>query len=100
MRNFMMKILLPLVTASILLFSTSSFADSCEQAAYYYEKGQFKSARYILNPMVKKGEMCAEFYLGRIYMNNDKTFKKGVSLIESASKKGYPAAKDFMNSFH
>lgn len=95
-----MKILFPLVTASMLLISTSSFADSCEQAAYFYKKDQYSSARIILDPLVSKGEACAEYYLGMIYEKDKKTRKKGVSLIEAASKKGYQPAKDFMHSYN
>lgn len=95
-----MKTLLSIVTASMLLISTSSFADNCEQAAYFYNKGQYRSASTILDPLVQKGEACAEYYKGLIYEKKDKTRKKGVSLIESARNKGYQAAKDFMNSYH
>lgn len=88
------------VTASLLLFSGVSFADSCNQAAYFYKKNQYRSAQTILSPLVIKGEACAEYYMGLIYEKNKKTRKKGVSLIESAMNKGYPAAKKFMDSYH
>jgi len=94
------------VTASILLFSSTSFADSCEQGAYFYKKGQFRSARTVLDPLVKKGEACAEYYVGLMYQGangvkqNETNRKKGISLIESAKGKGYPAAIQFMNSYH
>ena len=84
----------------MLLFSPVSFADNCDQAAYFYKKGQYRSASTILDPLVTKGEACAEYYMGLIYEKNKKTRKKGVSLIQSASKKGYPAAKNFLKSYH
>lgn len=80
--------------------STPSFADNCDQAAYFYKKGHYRSARTVLEPLLKKGEACAEYYMGRIYGRNVKTKQKGISLIESASTKGYPAAKEFMASYH
>ena len=86
--------------ASLLLFSSTSFADSCDQAAYFYKKSQYPSARTVLAPLVKKGEACAEYYMGLIYEKNKKTRKKGISLIESAAKKEYSAAIKFMNSYH
>lgn len=94
------------VTASILLFSGATYADSCEQAAYFYQKGQFRSARTVLDPLLIKGEACAEYYMGLMYeggdgvKKNEKNRKKGVNLIESAKEKGYPAAIKFMNSYH
>ncbi len=94
------------VAATILLFSSTAFADSCEQGAYFYEKGQFRSARTILDPLVQKGEACAEYYMGLMYQGgngvkqNETNRKKGISMIESAKKKGYPAAIKFMNSYH
>lgn len=94
------------VTASFLLFSSTAFADSCEQAAYFYEKGQFRSARTVLEPLMKKGEACAEYYMGLMYQGangvkqNETNRLKGISLIKSAKTKGYPAAIKFMNSYH
>ena len=93
-------------TASVLLFSGATFADSCEQGAYFYKKGQFRSARTVLDPLLKKGEACAEYYMGLMYQGgngvrkNETNRKKGISLIESAKSKGYPAAIKFMNSYH
>lgn len=102
-----MKIIISiLTTASILLFSGATYADSCEQAAYFYEKGQYRSARTVLDPLLKKGEACAEYYMGVMYESgsgvkkSESNRKKGVTLIESAKKKGYPAAIKFMNSYH
>ena len=95
-----MKFIISFIAASFLLFSSASFADSCSQAAYFYKKSQYRSAQTILSPLVIKGEACAEYYMGLIYEKNKKTRKKGVSLIESAMKKGYPAAKKFMDSYH
>lgn len=94
------------IAASFLLISGPSFADSCDQAAYFYKKGQFRSARTVLDPLIKKGEACAEYYMGVMYeegagvKKTESNRKKGVSLIESARKKGYPAAIEFMNSYH
>ena len=92
----------------MLLISISSFADtdSCEQATFFYKKGQYHSAKTILAPLVKKGEACAEYYMGVMYeegagvKKTESNRKKGVSLIESAKTKGYPAAIKFMNSYH
>lgn len=94
------------VTTTILLFSSATFADSCEQGAYFYKEGQFRSARTVLDPLLKKGEACAEYYMGLMYQGangvkqNETNRVKGISLIESAKKKGYPAAIKFMNSYH
>ena len=94
------------ITAAILLFSGTTYADSCEQASYFYNKGQYRSARTMLDPLVLKGEACAEYYMGLMYESgsgvtkNEKNRKKGVKLIESAMEKGYPAAIKFMNSYH
>ena len=82
------------VTAAIILFSSPSFADSCEQGAYFYKKGQYRSARTVLDPLLKKGETCAEYYIGVMYeegagvKQTEKNRKKGVSLIKSAAVKG------------
>ncbi|MFK5914754.1 MAG: hypothetical protein QM484_10275 [Woeseiaceae bacterium] len=94
------------VTTSFLLFSNISFADSCEQGAYFYKKGKYRSAHTILNPLLKKGEACAEYYIGLMYQGgnnvkqNEINRKKGIKLINSASTKGYQAAKDFLGSYH
>lgn len=94
------------MTASLLLISTSSFADSCEQAAYFYKHKQYRSARTVLEPLLKKGEACAEYYMGVMYekgagfKKTEKNRLKGISLIKSAEKKGYPEAIKFMNSYH
>ena len=94
------------IAASTLLFSNSSFADNCEAAAYFYTAGNFQSAHTLLKPLVLKGEACAEYYMGVMYeegagvKRNESNRKKGVSLIKSAEKKGYPAAKKFMDSYH
>ena len=60
----------------------------------------------MLDPLLKKGEACAEYYMGMIYKEgiiveqNKKNRKKGLSLIESAAKKGYPEALNFLSSNH
>ncbi len=93
------------VTASLLLFSSTSFADSCEQGTYYYNKSQFRSARTILSPLVKKGEACAEYYMGLMYHDgngvtrNDKNRIKGLALIKSSASKEYPAAIKYMDLY-
>ena len=89
-----------------LFFSTSVFADDCEHAAYFYKHGQYASARTVLFPLLKKGEACAEYYLGVMYeegaglKKTEKNRLKGISLIKSAAKKGYSKAIKFMNSYH
>jgi len=94
------------ITTSLLLFSNSSFADNCEEAAYFYTAGNYQSAHTLLNPLVLKGEACAEYYMGVMYeegagvKKSEENRLKGISLIESAEKKGYPAAKKFMKSYH
>jgi len=94
------------ITTAILAFSTTSYADSCDQGAYFYKKGQYRSARTVLEPLVKKGEACAEYYMGVMYeegagvKKTELNRKKGVSLIESAMEKGYPAAIQFIKSYH
>lgn len=101
-----MKTLISLLTISLLSISPASYADNCDQAAYFYKKGQYRSARTVLAPLVKKGEACAEYYMGLMYeegagvKKNKKNRKKGVSLIESAKAKGYLPAKKFMDSYH
>lgn len=94
-----------MITASSLLFSSTSFADSCDQAVYFYNKGQFRSAQSVLDPLLKKGEACAEYYMGLMIHDgngikrNDKNRKKGLTLIKSAESKGYPAAIKYMDLY-
>ena len=101
-----MKILISLITTCLLLISTSSFADSCDQAAYFYKKGKYHSASTVLDPLVKKGEACAEYYMGLMYQGangvkqTEANRKKGIALINSAKSKGYQSAIDFMSSYH
>ncbi len=95
-----------LITTVLLLFSTSSFADKCDDAAYFIKKEKYKSAKTILQPLLKKGEACAEYYMGLLYTGGNsvketkKNRQKGVELISSAKKKGYPKAKEFLDSYH
>jgi len=92
-----------LTTASILLFSGATYADNCEHAAYFYKNKNFRKAQSILEPLVIKGEACAEFYMGLMYYygkgikRNNKNTMKGLVLIKSAESKKYPAAIKFMD---
>ena len=101
-----MKTYFTIIFTSLLLFSTTSFADNCDQAAYFYKNGKYRSARTVLEPLVTKGEACAEYYMGLMYQGangvkqTEFNRKKGIKLINSAKTKGYQAAIDFMNSYH
>ena len=92
-----------LTTTSILLFSGATYADQCKQATYFYENKNFKKAQTILEPLVVKGEACAEFYVGLMYYygwgieRNNKNKVKGLTLIKSAKSKEYPAAIKFLD---
>lgn len=91
---------------TLLLVTGSVYADNCDQAAYFYNKGQYSSARTVLSPLLQKGEACAEYYMGLMYESgsgfkkSEENRKKGVRLIESAKEKGYADAIKFMNSYH
>ena len=92
------------IMGSLLFLSASAvFADSCDQAAYFYKKGQYRSAITIISPLLKKGEACAEYYMGKMYYEGygvKPNEKKALKLIRKAEAKGYPLAKSFMNSYH
>ena len=98
-----MKTLISLTAASVLLFSTASFADNCEQAAYFYKKGQYGNVKTIISPLVSKGEACAEYYMGMLYFEGysvKANEKKALKLIRSDESKGYAEAISFIKSYH
>lgn len=89
-----------------IFFSAPVLAkDNCEQAAYFYKHKQYRSAQTVLEPLLKKGEACAEYYMGLMIHDgngtkeNNENRKKGLTLIKSAEAKGYPAAIKYMDLY-
>lgn len=88
---------------AIILFSSNSFADECDGVDHVLKQGKYNSALLIVDPLLKQGVTCAQYYKGLMYLRGQgvtRDFEKGVALIKSAEKKGYPAAIEFMESFY
>ena len=89
--------------AAVMLFFSNSFADECDSVGYLLEKGQYSSASLILDPLVKKGVSCAQYYKGLMYVEGygvTTNEEKGIALIKAAQAKGYPEAEKFLSSYH
>lgn len=91
------------ITTALLLaaisFSQLSYADGCSLTKTLYDSGKFTRAYKLAKTYVNYDNACAEFYLGLMYLNGQGVkadTAKGEAYIQSAAKKGFQPAIDFL----
>jgi uncharacterized protein len=62
MRNF------TLLIGFAILFATSAYGQDCKEGEAAYAAGNYAKATTILQPLVAKGDACAQYQLGEMYM--------------------------------
>jgi TPR repeat protein len=90
-----MRKLLGIICFSFV-FSVVAHAESCDDGITANAEGDFAKAVAILQPLATKGDDCAQFHLGMMYLfgegvEKDKVRARG--LFEQSAGKGNRAAK-------
>ena len=119
----MKKLFSLIVITGIGLFSTSVFADApvieitpekfpqspvhsqanqaddaCGTVRFLLKDKQYDQAVLVLESLIKDGESCAEYQLGRMYVDGlgvARNREKGTALINSAEQKGYKGNTEY-----
>lgn len=96
-----MKKALVLSVLAVSLSNTVQASD-CDPGVFAFKRQQYTSARFILEPLAKKGDACAQYYMGLLYISGhgvkeDKA--KGLELIMKADEAGYPETKQFFKVY-
>lgn len=94
-----------ILSAIFLLIAFSipqiSYADTCSLTKTLYDTGKFKRAYNLAKTHAKYKDACAEYYLALMYINGEGVrgnTESGVSLMQSAAKKGYQPAIDYFDN--
>ncbi|NOZ10999.1 MAG: hypothetical protein GXP09_08180 [Gammaproteobacteria bacterium] len=72
------------------------YADGFADAVMAYQKGDFKTAKKLWQPLAEKGEAAAQFNLGVLYAEGQsvkRDYSKAAKLYEQAAGQGYPPAQ-------
>jgi TPR repeat protein len=90
-----MRTLVPLIGAAFL-FSTSAYGQDCKAGQAAHAAGNYAKATAILQPLVAKGDACAQYQLGEMYMQGkgvpeDKA--KALELFKKSAAQGNEKAK-------
>ena len=89
------------IFATMLLLATSAFGQDCKEGQAAFAAGNYAKAMTVLQPLVTKGDACAQYHLGEMYMQGkgvpeDKA--KALDLFKKAAAQGNEKAK-LMASF-
>jgi hypothetical protein len=95
-----MRIRVPVVV-TVMLLATSAYGQDCKEGEAAFGAGNFAKAMSILQPLVAKGDACAQYQLGEMYMQGkgvpeDKT--KALELFKKSAAQGNAKAR-LMASF-
>jgi TPR repeat protein len=90
-----MRTALPLIAATFLL-ATSAYGQDCKEGQAAFAAGNYAKAMTVLQPLVAKGDACAQYQLGEMYMQGkgvpeDKA--KALDLFKKAAAQGDQKAK-------
>jgi hypothetical protein len=89
------------IVATMLLLATSAYGQDCKEGEAAFFAGNYAKAMAILQPLAAKGDACAQYQLGEMYMQGkgvpaDKA--KALDLFKKAAAQGDQKAK-LMASF-
>jgi hypothetical protein len=92
----MRKVLVGLASVGVLLAASSAAAEDCKDGMTAYGAGNYTKALAIFQPLATKGDDCAQYQLGEMYMQGkgvpeDKA--KALNLFKQAAAKGNDRAK-------
>jgi TPR repeat protein len=92
----MRKVLVGLASLGVLLIATSARAEDCKDGLAAHGAGNYAKAVAIFQPLAAKGDDCAQYQLGEMYMQGkgvpeDKA--KALDLFRQAAAKGNERAK-------
>lgn len=88
---------------AIALFSNSAFADECGSVKLAFEEKRYSTALRYAEPLLKKGEACAQYYKGVMVLRGygvKMDVHAGIAMIELAASKGYQKAIEFVDSYY
>lgn len=90
-----MRTLIPLIGAAFL-FASSAYGQDCKEGQAAYAAGNYAKATTILQPLVAKGDACAQYQLGEMYMQGkgvpeDKA--KALELFKKSAAQGNEKAR-------
>lgn len=97
----MRMVLLGVASVAALLTASSVCAEDCKDGMAAFGAGNYAKAMAVLQPLAVKGDDCAQYQLGEMYMQGtgvpaDKA--KALALFKQAAAKGNEKAK-LMASF-
>lgn len=87
------------VALIVALGSEVALAD-LDQGIAAYRQGKYKAALAALEPLAKKGDLQAQYYLGEMYLRGDgvsQDFKKAVAWYDKSAEAGLPEAQAAMS---
>lgn len=95
-----MRVRVPVVV-TMLFLATSAYGQDCKEGEAAFVAGNYAKATSILQPLVAKGDACAQYQLGEMYMQGkgvpeDKA--KALELFKKSAAQGNAKAK-LMTSF-
>ncbi|MBI4997044.1 MAG: SEL1-like repeat protein [Rhodocyclales bacterium] len=84
------------VACFVLLGCTAAQAQDCKTAQAAYAAGNYEQAKALLQPLASRGDDCAQYQLGEMYMQGrgvpvDKA--KALELFKQAAAKGNEKAR-------
>lgn len=82
-------------------FSQLSFASGCSLTKSLYDSGKYSRALKLAKTYANYGDACAEFYLGLMYLTGNgvtANSEKGDAYIQSAAKKGFQPAINYLSN--
>ena len=90
-----MRTLVSFIAAAFLL-ATSAYGQDCKEGQAAFAVGNYAKAMTVLQPLVAKGDACAQYQLGEMYMQGkgvpeDKA--KALELFKKAAAQGEQKAK-------
>lgn len=90
-----MRTLVSFIAATFLL-ATSAYGQDCKEGQAAFAAGNYAKAMTVLQPLVAKGDACAQYQLGEMYMQGkgvpeDKA--KALELFKKAAAQGDQKAK-------
>jgi len=92
----MRKVLVGIASVAVLVLATPVRAEDCKDGLAAYGAGNYSKALAIFQPLATKGDDCAQYQLGEMYMQGkgvpeDKA--KARELFNQAAAKGNEKAK-------
>jgi TPR repeat protein len=84
------------IIATLLLLATAAYGQDCKEGEAAFFAGNYAQAMTILQPLAAKGDACAQYQLGEMYMQGkgvpaDKA--KALDLFKKAAAQGNEKAR-------